>query len=102
MNTTANKHTPGPWHEDCAPDAQGFVTIRPDDGHGEPELDAEPIATVYEASHAALIAAAPELLEALQEAVACLETRIRGALLNSEPDRIGRMRAAIAKAEGRS
>lgn len=94
MNTTANKT---PWHADDCPDAQGFVTIRPDDGHGEPELDAEPIATVYEASHAVLIAAAPEMLEALKAVIAdCHEQQI--AL--GDGTIYAKAEAAIAKATG--
>ena len=60
-----NAHTPGPWHVDECPDADGFFTIRP-----PADIDAQPIATVYTGADAALIAAAPDLLAALRDVVA--------------------------------
>jgi len=92
-----SSHTPGPWTLDNCPDAYGNATIRPDDGTEGGDISVQPIATVYTDANAHLIAAAPEMLEALQEALADAET------LN-EPYRneavCERMRAVIAKARG--
>lgn len=55
-------HTPGSWTVDECPDASGFHTVRSADGTPNGNTEAEPIATVYEESDAALIAAAPDLL----------------------------------------
>jgi hypothetical protein len=94
------KHTPGPWQADECPDAKGLTTIRPHDGTENGDMDAPVIATVYAETDAALIVAAPELLAVARELAALWESR------PVQPERIqettGRLRAAIAKAEGRS
>lgn len=62
------KHTPEKWVVDECPDARDHWTIRPDDGSGSGDIEAEPIATVYAGRRAANVAAlAPELAEALRE-----------------------------------
>ena len=94
-----SKHTPGPWRAEKHPQhdhvhcSELWMIIA-----GEPDdcSDAE-IAQViaYEAeANARLIAAAPDMLEALKEARALL----RGCI----GEAIDRIDAALAKAEGRS
>ena len=67
-------HTPGPWVADESEDADGFLTIRRSDGTPNGDLETC-IASVYGDEDAALIAAAPELLEALREAFGWLEAQ---------------------------
>jgi hypothetical protein len=87
------KHTPGPWNIEFS-SLEGNIKrwyVVGDDGN--------PIARVFEDERAGptqktyLIAAAPELLEALQELLGCDKTKTSiGAVM--------RARAAIAKATG--
>lgn len=89
-----NKHTPGPWDSDMFPDTEGYkirsagrviaiVKSRDSDLAMQPQMNK------------ALIAAAPELLEALELLIA-----------ETDPLRLNagepwcRVRAAIAKARG--
>lgn len=68
------KHTPGPWqHDDCL-SAAGHITIRQADHSPHGNTEAEPIATVYRAEDARLIAAAPELAAALADLLRQAET----------------------------
>lgn len=89
-----SKHTPGPWYADKLQDLNAFnvfqhgatyslLTITPDGNSGR---DVEP--------DARLIAAAPELLEALKETIATWDS-------GSQAFPIAMIRAAIAKAEGK-
>ena len=96
------QHTPGPWTVDDCPDADGYDTIRLADGTLNGNTEAQPIATAY--SHAALIAAAPAMLEALRSCLDLLEA-------NESDDEWGRefakpradaARAALAAAEARA
>jgi len=83
---TDTQHTPGPWV--IHPEALGEHSIVTPDGRGL-------IADIYGRSpaNARLIAAAPELLEALQDCVAVPN--------KNRPDEVWqRARAAIAKATG--
>lgn len=101
-----SKHTPGPWRvtEMC-----GQATS-PRDGYFVSLVDSlgvrSDIATVRRcptinagevAANARLIAAAPELYEALKELVSTID-----ALGTQGGNKMERARAAIAKAEGRS
>ncbi|HEY9453453.1 MAG TPA: hypothetical protein VIR82_12320 [Bradyrhizobium sp.] len=94
------KHTQGPWdfQEEYGDTGQRFTAVRDGryetvciiDGH-ENEADAR------------LIAAAPDLLEALKEAESLLEQTLRWRGEGwecSEAELLGGIRAAIAKAEG--
>jgi len=85
-------HTPGPWKFTRLP--HQFAIYR-EDGSGQA------IATVTREEHARLIAAAPELLAALQMS----QTALRLALDGFMPDNVAKLidinAAAIAKAEGR-
>lgn len=61
MNRILAKPAQPQWTADACPDAQGFWTIRPNDGteHGDTEMN--PVATVHaEKSVVELICAAPE------------------------------------------
>ena len=89
-------HTPGPWA--ILPNTPHFVrAMHPADGM-------QPVATVYHfdgelAANARLIAAAPELLEALEAVLPDLEHYV--ATHGPGPDkRLAAARAAIAKARG--
>lgn len=95
---TKTEHTPGPWH---AGKSAGYET------HGQmlinPEADGRTIAVVYNgAANARLIAAAPELLEALQRAESALAHFISKEYAPHRPwtDTLDHARAAIAKAKG--
>ena len=111
-------HTPGPWKA-CYSDKVGGGNIRSDhhrDGTGALLLEAGPMFHDYtpdraeELANLRLAAAAPDLLEALEESVAelCLSINFNDAAdLNAgeEPDGdpdtiaiVGRAEAAIAKA----
>jgi hypothetical protein len=91
------------WTVDVAPDAAGFRTIRPADGTCYGDTDQQPIATVYTEQHAPLIAAAPDLLAALD---ACVEgmrdtfERMGGTGYQKAVAASEQARAAIAKARG--
>lgn len=80
------KHTPGPWHliEDTALSGKRMFHLanKSDYTHGTLQVDKE--------EGAALIAAAPNLLTALE------------AFLNDEKDAYEKAHAAIAKAKGES
>jgi hypothetical protein len=107
-----SKHTPGPWRtQKLEGDMQQKVHVR---------AEHLPIATVFalnstgrgfvtltdeEQANAALIAAAPEMLEALRKANAALKCNIKSGNLNCICEgctAADAARAAIAKAEGRS
>ncbi|MCU1139475.1 hypothetical protein [Stenotrophomonas maltophilia] len=96
----SSKHTPGPWIAyEIAPDDPewGACEIWPDENDREDEEGTvKPVATmVMGVENARLIAAAPELLAALQ--VAELALRERGLRACGEYKQI---EAAIAKATG--
>jgi hypothetical protein len=104
MNT---KYTPGPWEI-----GTGIVKTPINSGHKHIAMvnyyksGSEPERSVYGEEHEAnaqLIAAAPELLEALEEAVTWMETYVR---VTSTPNvgplaqDITKAHAAITKAKG--
>lgn len=62
------------WTIDECPDAQGFATIRLYDGSPNGNIRYAPVATAYSDTNARLIAAAPDLLSAAEEALRVLET----------------------------
>lgn len=94
------KHTPGPWI------ARQYVS-----GHWEicEDATAKPLAKVEKSnpSNARLISACPEMLEALKEALKlwrdCRSLELAGVQFKSGPANkyYEKIRAAIAKAEGR-
>jgi hypothetical protein len=64
-------------------------------------LRSNPISAVYLEEHALLITAAPEMLEALQEALSCLGRKRPEWRDQTEMNVYSNIKAAIAKAEGR-
>jgi hypothetical protein len=112
---SAGRHTPGPWHVregkyqnvlvefDTRPDGRATWVLATLDGQQYEERFMKPGTQM---ANARLIAAAPELLEALEEIEAVWEGE---AVLPSGPARHSalramhaRARAAIAKAKGES
>lgn len=92
-------HTPGPWF--CVEDDEGFLNLHTRDEGGEINSY---IGTVDDEANARLIAAAPELLEALQIMV---DHEVNYMTLNNlgdpeEQHGVSVSRAAIAKAKGES
>ena len=82
------RHAPGPWRI-----AKMF-------GHTYVAFASDSyVAQVYEDKNACLIAAAPELLEALITARVALKLRMRHDALPSELELMGAIDAAIQKAE---
>jgi hypothetical protein len=108
--STAQKHTPGPWHwrlsanatvhiehGDCLPDEIGMLKNR------VCVMPAEIMHDYNSLANARLIAAAPEMLEALKGATYALETlqaSESGMLYTFMDETIRDALAAIAKAEG--
>ena len=88
-----SKHTPGPWVAVARTNAHIEI-----EAPGQPSYSAKKVATVSLTNHEAnarLIAAAPELLEALKELMVAADR------VSAEPVTwLGKARAAIAKAEG--
>lgn len=108
-----NKHTPGPWKVDTQERSDGdAIAVFPSIGGvcicevvaRSGEGRSNPIIQETAESNAALIASAPELLEALRK-VAPLIGSMLGRLQSSIPqdaDALPIIRAAIAKAEGKA
>ena len=92
-------HTPGPWA--ILPNTPHFVrAMHPADGM-------QPVATVYHfggdgelAANARLIAAAPELLEALERISTAYDETLRHPIAAPLLQAVYAARAAIAKARG--
>jgi hypothetical protein len=95
MSTTQQKHTPGPWAVDYAMGIRGpngeRIAYVIADSSADPTPDAR------------LIAAAPDLLDALKETAGCLAAwneRQRSEEPTATDIVISHARAAILKAEG--
>ncbi len=103
MKPGDTKHTPGPWRVYRAPNGGPIIGIGGADGWGvtDPHFRLWNDGGEREAN-ASLIAAAPDMLEALKE-----NEKGLAILAGQFPDHLGirqdleRTRAAIAKAEGR-
>ena len=98
MSNTSSKHTPGPWR--VSPGAPGeFHTIL---SKGEPIAHVLPTGDKLQViTDARLIAAAPELLEVLEQAVASYHLSLyRADGTPCESKWVVAARAAIAKAIG--
>jgi len=105
-------HTPGPWHVDTA--GHPNADVRAACGRavaftwmvccGTPKTSEQYKArTEIDRANARLIAAAPEMLEALQGLFgADMESVMMGHGHHDQVEAIAKARAAIAKAEGRS
>ena len=96
------KHTPGPWHRNVAPATKYTVIFAGRNEHIAAIRHAK-IGDEAEANHD-LIAAAPDLLAALENAANVLAALATGQLEKIERDSPALMkcRAAIAKAKGQS
>ena len=95
------------WTVDVELDANQYSTIRIANGTCYGDTEREPIATVYDADHAKMIAVVPEFLETLREFVSDVETAYSSGMHILEiewPDlyvTYEHAKAAIYKAEGR-
>ena len=87
-----SKHTPGPWLAKRA--KSGEMVQIASDGWSK-------VADVYHPVDARLIAAAPDLLEALKGAAEVIDACVRNTATVPIPGISRIMRAAIAKAEGK-
>jgi hypothetical protein len=96
----AMSHTPGPWHAEFGPQG-GYVISDDERGHTVCLRSPWPMRMGESEANARLIAAAPDLLSALE---ALVNGPGEGRVSPSEPDsferRIDRARRAIAKAKG--
>ena len=114
---TQAKHTPGPWHVEpnestlgadmaiCSADNDWIVAVIPHDPDIQTTNDPDGDSVVWhDADHAnaCLIAAAPEMLAALDDALFALECAINLKGLRSLIPSAEKARAAIAKAKGHS
>jgi hypothetical protein len=107
MDREAMKHTPGPWVVDPAV-RQGFTVYAPKEGFIVGTQDEEGrYGAIESEANARLIAAAPDLLEALQQATSALEWRWERVANCAAPvhetaiqEAYNQARAAIAKATG--
>lgn len=108
MDNKLNKHAPGPWHLEplqsdqgasiaiCGPDDYGVLaTIQPLNADDEPDIHTA-VREPYDDANARLIAAAPELLEALR---AMFDAYFIGQHFTAT-SALGKAHAAISKAEG--
>ena len=96
---TDTKHTPGPWHRNIPP-ARKYTTIFAGRNTHVARLAVDDLTTDTELeANANLIAAAPDLLEALELAEAIIERFKLPEMLEGSADVI---RVAIAKARGQS
>jgi hypothetical protein len=100
------RHTAGPWMAEFSPatmhDEDGFWEIAPIGADGHPDWTRE-VACLSDCNeaNAHLIAAAPELLEALVSLTEDFDLAI-GGNPNAVDAMWARVKAALAKAEGRS
>lgn len=100
------QHTPGPWDYDQTGDDKricvGIGLVEGPNGYDVAEVYSDDCDHDEALANARLIAAAPDLLDAVRE----LEAILAEGLFNIEPDRISRAReagrAAISKATGAS
>lgn len=98
MSDNKPQHTQGPWHLEPSDVAVGWYQVKPYPG--------QVVADIFTLEDARLIAAAPEMLDALKEALQALReavefTECYGYYLGMDetPQRI---ETAVAKAEGRA
>ncbi len=90
---TKQSHTAGPWHLTLEANGEyvGFVNHDHEDEDGNPGLTSQVIFVSTDKANAALIAAAPEMFQAL------LECEV---LMDEYPIIKQQVKAAISKAEG--
>lgn len=99
-------HTPGPWLRESQINSDGSDWILVTKGYKEIvdlRLDEDGVPEREQAANAALIAAAPELLDALRQAVTALNVKERFKVQGTDSYAIAALcDKAIAKAEGRT
>lgn len=93
-----NKHTPGPWHAKGPDDFWDFNILHDGDSLAVAAVvsNMRPLDEI--SANARLVAAAPELLAALQDCVAVMELDLAG-LRVIQPE-LNQARAALAAARG--
>lgn len=94
----ALRHTPGPWIKRTNPDDKGQLWI--DSAEGSPITDLKD--NGMQEGNADLIAAAPDMLEALVRIVQCNMWEVGDHIGTSTIADIERARKALAKAKGES
>ena len=95
-----SKHTPGPWVLENR--GYKFIVSKPGDGYITRDvcrMDASTMSAFAQEANARLIAAAPDLLEALKK-IAAIENRMFGSDWEEIDEAREIARAAIAAAEG--
>jgi len=92
-------HTPGPWEIKPRVHAEMFAAIMGADGHLVVNLGDGGNGIEQQTANGHLIAAAPDLLAALEVLLGRIETRFLGEVEKREADQA---RAAIAKAKGKA
>ena len=99
MNTT--NHTPGLWSFDSS-DLTGRINIRKSHANGDTRILAYCWKDQNGEANANLIASAPDLLSALEQAYNAIAWHIPGDNLTDEEEQelLDTIRAAIAKAKG--
>lgn len=96
MNT---EHTVGPWHTERI--VTSAISIRSDNGFIVGEARADYVMPPNEAdANARLIAAAPELAEALRAIVSLVDREDEGGFVYCDDPEITTARAVLAKIEG--
>lgn len=94
------EHTPGPWHLEVEADALHVYSPVEEVLHFTDAGWDESTRATFEAN-ARLIAAAPDLLAALEDALSCVAIcPDHGVVPGARADRYDAARAAIAKAKG--
>ncbi len=98
MSNEAKPHTPGPWSVAPVRDDSGRYLVEPAAGNTDTSLDAVFIARCSSETDAKLIAAAPDLLDALRLAEGFIADRVPN---TGEMAHVWlTIRAVIAKATG--
>lgn len=98
-------HTPGPWHVDSVPCDTGKIFIHSGDAGADDRRDIADVHQWYghkaQMANAQLIAAAPELLDALECAEGVVHWAIEQHGASAEAV-LKKVRAAIRKAKGQT
>lgn len=96
------KFTPGPWESEQSVSPDGRPLSEYDIvGAAEPDTPGYYVATVYRPADARLIAAAPEVCDALADCLRMLEAvRYSAGLGKGQMERVAKAKAALAKATG--
>lgn len=102
MANLSNTHTPGPWHLGLSQSGRRFVYSSRGEQPLMPNVKLNKTGVTREMeANARLIAAAPEMLEALKSAENFVDDHSEESYAAGQT-LLARIRAAISKAEGRS